>query len=333
MTIVSAKSGIAQLRMGKRWSSTSPLGKDKLTSILKDAEASVTRQSLALRDLCVAARLPKQDLEAFSRESLCQNDEKTSLKAVLSSFKAYCIRISALQGEAESLSKEILELIERNNQQDKETSASVNASDQASTIPEISENEVELEETAPTPQQVPQEISVQDITEYLHGKSIDFSDCYDEESLKKRYLEVKSGTYRPLAKVKTSMTRSEEKTVTKSHGICPIREPPSHDNSYSSQSSGRNNQENMNYGGSSKGAIMGDPYPGAERRMCDPMKFVWEVKQDICRGRGVNSSQVDIWVGPLRLDDTKRMYEYPQCQRTPMEVRMKGDTRINKNLV
>ena len=84
----------------------------------------------------------------------------------------------------------------------------------------------------------------------------------------------------------------------------------------------------MNYGGSPDRELMNDPYPGAERQMCDPMKYVWEVKRDICVRKSVNPEQMDMWCGGIRLEEHRRIYEYPQIQYTPMEVRVRGKSAV-----
>jgi hypothetical protein len=34
---------------------------------------------------------------------------------------------------------------------------------------------------------------------------------------------------------------------------------------------------------------------------------------------------IDIWSGHIRLEDHKRLYDYPTIQQYPLEVRQKGD--------
>ncbi|KNH04834.1 hexokinase-2-like protein [Perkinsela sp. CCAP 1560/4] len=311
----------------RRAFSTANTGNVALIDGIRKASAELKNQSIDLRDMCAAARIPKQTLEASLSNDL--GTKSSDVKSIVSSLKAYCVRVSALQGEAESVCSEMQELISSLDRADREAEP-IATEKAAPTVAEISENEVEIEEPASTSaQNISSGVSVQEMTEYLHAKSIDFSDCFDEESLGKRYIAVKKGTYVPPRK-ESSVAPIAPKVPSDSHKVCAIREPPTYERDSSSGS--KHSQEKMNYGGSSQNAVMQDPYPGAERRMCDPMKYVWEVKQEICQGKGVNSSQVDIWCGPIKLEDHRRMYEYPQCQRTPMEVRMSGDTRINKNL-
>ena len=282
-------------------------------------------QSLDLKDMAAAAHARQQSLENVTQITQGDAQRTNYIESITTSLKSYVLKLRDLQGESDALCNGLREhFLKSNRESSLRRSAGQTTGEEAEkSNTSINEVDIELEEATPD-----SPMTAAELTEYLHEKSVDFSDCFNEDSLRQRYMDVKRGTYKAPKKVQL---KEESRHVTSNEQkISMIREPVVVQNTSNGNRSSE--RERFNYGGSSNCGIMQDPYPGAERRMCDPMKYVWEVKQDICQGRGVNSSQVDIWCGPTKLEDHKRMYEYPQCQRTPMEVRMKGDTRINKNL-
>jgi hypothetical protein len=68
-----------------------------------------------------------------------------------------------------------------------------------------------------------------------------------------------------------------------------------------------------------------DPHPGGVRKMVDPMKYVREVKAEVARDNNVDPANIDLWCNGVKLDDSKRLYEYQQVQHYRIEIRGKGD--------
>jgi hypothetical protein len=183
------------------------------------------------------------------------------------------------------------------------------------------------------------ETPISEITGILHEKTVDFSDCRDAKSLRQRYKDFLDGKFE---KPKES---SAPKYQTQQHNA------PSNSSSSSSSSSSNNNSYNSNYSqqyqnqtyqqqqeqsqphpsyqkptpNTTETGIQADPHPNAVRKQIDTQRFVREVKEEIAKENGVQASQIDIWSGMTKLEDHKRLYEYPNLQANPLEVRQKGD--------
>eukprot|EP00008_Paramoeba_atlantica_P007566 CAMPEP_0201483338 /NCGR_PEP_ID=MMETSP0151_2-20130828/7556_1 /ASSEMBLY_ACC=CAM_ASM_000257 /TAXON_ID=200890 /ORGANISM="Paramoeba atlantica, Strain 621/1 / CCAP 1560/9" /LENGTH=364 /DNA_ID=CAMNT_0047866435 /DNA_START=142 /DNA_END=1236 /DNA_ORIENTATION=- len=345
----------------RSYAAVDPSGRMTRETLLKAAE-EFKGQSLDLRDMCSAARVVKQEAvdiaQQNQRELLSSDTLKQKWDTLLSKIKAYCVRVGTVQGEAASLHDDIQQFLKM---KEPEESSSTSVKDKpaasvetprivrqevreftcTTSSPEdgtpisaevISETEIVIE-SSPDSQQKECENNAEDstpvseITQYLHENGVDFSDCFNAESLRARYRDVKSGAYRPVQKQKETDAAARRRELEAKEERQRQRQESSRSstNTQQNQSSSQHSSQNMNYGGSPSGGLMADPYPGAERRMCDPMKYVWEVKREICAGKSVNPEQMDIWVGGTKLEDHRRIHEYPQVQYSPMEFRVKGD--------
>lgn len=159
-------------------------------------------------------------------------------------------------------------------------------------------------------------MKITDMTKELYEQGVNFSDCLDAKTLRQRYRDYKSGRISPgVIAGKTasqgSQTNTEQPRMPQrsSHQSTnqqppPPPPPPPH---------------------SSQTGLTQDPYPNAQRKMVDPMKFVWQVKQEVASEKGIDPAAVDLWSGKMKLDDQKRLYDYPSIQSYPIEVRQKGD--------
>ncbi|KAG5502045.1 hypothetical protein JKF63_04322 [Porcisia hertigi] len=182
---------------------------------------------------------------------------------------------------------------------------------------EVETIEVEVE---PTPQEDAVEtMRVTDITKELYERGINFSDCMDARTLRQRYRDVLTGKISTPANPTSSSASkgfTEPLTANTSQPRMPQRAPPQqHQYQYQQQQSTT----------SADGGITNDPYPNAHRKMVDPMKFVYQIKQELALEKGIDAGAVDLWSGKIKLDDNKRLYDYPSIQSYPIEVRQKGD--------
>lgn len=168
-------------------------------------------------------------------------------------------------------------------------------------------------------------MKITDLTKELFEKGIDFSDCLDARSLRQRYKEYVSGTL--SATPSATHNQSDEHVSTSTTVIPQPRMPSKPKHSYDHQmnptSTDHHHHQHQQQHAQSNG-IAADPYPNAERRMLDPMKYVWQVKLDIAQEKGVRAEDIELWSSQTRLDDAKRLYDYPSIQSYPLEVRQKG---------
>lgn len=171
---------------------------------------------------------------------------------------------------------------------------------------ETIEIEVEPEGESATDTTGVDSMKITDITTDLYERGINFSDCLDAKSLRQRYKDVLAGKY--------AAPVSQQQKQNTSQPTMP-RKADTHD--YQHQYNGTPN--------TSESGLAHDPYPNAHRKMVDPMRYVADVKQELCAEKGIDPSSVELWSGKVRLDDKKRLYDYPTVQSYPIEVRQKGD--------
>lgn len=211
------------------------------------------------------------------------------------------------------------------------------ASKEGSTAPKEGEEEIEVETieievepaegsgsgagAAATEQDDPVDsMKITDITKELYERGVNFADCLDARSLRQRYRDVLSG------KIRSGYTGGTQSSAGK-----PYTEPlkPNGPGSESTQPRAPPRPQYQHYQqpppNTNESGLATDPYPNAERKMVDPMKHVWEIKQEIATEKGVDPASVDLWSGKTKLEDSKRLYDYPSIQNYPIEVRQKGD--------
>lgn len=192
------------------------------------------------------------------------------------------------------------------------TTSSTSAASAAA--PEIEVESVEIEESSDSK-------SITDITRELHDKNIDFSDCMDSKSLRTRYQEYLDGKVKPPTftppKAKQAQPAQPPRSAYQS-------QPPSSSPS-SSSSQPRQQQQQQARPNTTETGLTPDPHPGAERRQIDGSKFVWEVKAEMAREKGLDPQQLDMWCGMVKMEDQKRIYEVPGVQTYPIQIRQKGD--------
>ncbi|GET89634.1 hypothetical protein, conserved [Leishmania tarentolae] len=198
-----------------------------------------------------------------------------------------------------------------------ETSSSAGARKEEAIEVETIEIDVE-----PTAQEDPVEtMKVTDITKELYERGINFSDCMDARTLRQRYRDVLSGKI-PSTGTQSSPSASKAFTEPLSVNSNQPRMPqrgPSQQHQYQYQQQQQSSNSHTGTG------ITNDPYPNAHRKMVDPMKFVYQIKQELALEKGIDAAAVDLWSGKIKLDDNKRLYDYPSIQSYPIEVRQKGD--------
>lgn len=181
---------------------------------------------------------------------------------------------------------------------------------EAQTELEVETIDIEIEtDEAPQTKSPADTMSITEITKDLYERGINFADCLDAKSLRQRYRDVLAGRVNPPAPPKSTPDRSASYNTTS-------QPPPPPRPQYQQQQQQSNTTET---------GIAHDPHPGADRRMIDPMKFVWEVKQEFSKEKGVDPNNVALWSGKTLLEDHKRLYDYPSIQSFPIEVRQKGD--------
>ncbi|CCW65037.1 unnamed protein product [Phytomonas sp. EM1] len=158
-----------------------------------------------------------------------------------------------------------------------------------------------------------------DITKELYERGVDFSDCLDANSLRQRYDDVLNG------KICTQKTFSSSTSTTGNS----YAEPFATNTDQPQVPSRPQYSEDQSYipplPNTETTGLAHDPYPNAMRKMVDAMKFVWQIKQELAAEKGINPSSVDLWSGKVKLEDHKRLYDYPTAQSHPIEVRHKGD--------
>jgi hypothetical protein len=159
------------------------------------------------------------------------------------------------------------------------------------------------------------QMSITDITKDLYERGVNFSDCLDAKSLRQRYRDVLSGKVESKAQSPPKAAASSQQYNTTQQPPPPPR-PQYHQQQYQQQSTPNTTETNIAH----------DPYPNAHRKMIDPMKYVWEVKQELAKEKNIDPNSVDLWSGKHKLEDHKRLYDYPSIQSYPIEVRQKGDS-------
>eukprot|EP00759_Apiculatamorpha_spiralis_P031580 PhF_6_TR33467/c0_g1_i1/m.48815 len=349
-------------------SSTAELGRQDATKTLSKISEEFKGQSLDLKDMCNAARVALKeatDLQARLAKMEADENLKNKVQGLVGSLKAYSVRLGTVQGESQSLQADIDSILKG---QWKKDSAGTGAAT-ATKKPEPVEPEIVVEppSSKPTPPKPTQpestaeiieeteilvetvesqtsnkgtsfeseasKLSVTEITEFLHDKDVNFADCFDAASLRKRYVEVKSGKYEDASKRKKlhDLERKREEEIRanatkakQNSGTGPVRD---FNQGGGSSNTTNNNNSSNSYGGSQSTGLVQDPFPGAERKMVDPMKYVWEVKEEICKSKGMNPSLVDLWCGYTLLEDHRRVYDYPMVANNALEFRNKGDIK------
>eukprot|EP00758_Cryptobia_borreli_P000102 Tbor_TRINITY_DN10142_c0_g1::TRINITY_DN10142_c0_g1_i1::g.17233::m.17233 len=166
--------------------------------------------------------------------------------------------------------------------------------------------EVEIEPTEPDG--LP---SIPEIIKALHEGAVDFSDCRDANSLRHKYQDFLDGKFKQSSNAYKPQEPQKQP---------PKPKPPQSSYAGSSTASYRPPTPN-----SHETSLASDPFPNGERRMLDPMLFVYQVKADIAKSKGMQPENIDLWSGSTRLNDHKRLYDYPTIQQFPIEVRNKGD--------
>lgn len=184
---------------------------------------------------------------------------------------------------------------------------------------EVESIDIEIEEETSDPSPA-DNISITDITKDLFERGVNFSDCLDAKSLRQRYRDVLSGKIASKSQAPpktTSSSASSQQQYNTTQQPPPPPRPQYHQQQYQQQQQTPNTTETN---------IAHDPYPNAHRKMIDPMKYVWEVKQELAKEKGIDPNSVDLWSGKHKLEDHKRLYDYPSIQSYPIEVRQKGDS-------
>ncbi|CBH13937.1 hypothetical protein, conserved [Trypanosoma brucei gambiense DAL972] len=178
----------------------------------------------------------------------------------------------------------------------------------------VEEIEVETIEVEVEPQESPADtMKITDITKELYEKGVNFSDCLDAQSLRQRYRDVLSGRIPPGIQAGSTSKKPLDLEMNKHQPRMPSN------NSHTNQ---RQYQQQNN---TTESGIAHDPYPNAYRKMVDPMKHVWELKNELAAEKGIDPSSVDLWSGKTKLEDHKMLYDYPSVQSYPIEVRQRGD--------
>lgn len=158
-------------------------------------------------------------------------------------------------------------------------------------------------------------MKVTDITKELYEKGVNFSDCMDARTLRQRYRDVLSG------RIPSSAASPKPPSSTK-ETLAPNPDQPRMP--HRSQAPPQQQQQQQRQSTSESG-LATDPYPNAHRKMVDPMKYIYQIKEEVAAEKGIDPRNVDLWSGKVKLDDSKRLYDYPSVQSYPIEVRQKGD--------
>lgn len=157
-------------------------------------------------------------------------------------------------------------------------------------------------------------MSITQITQDLYERGVNFSDCLDAKTLRQRYRDVLAGKVQGAANPAASKKPQQQYTN---------QPPPPPRPQYQQASSQQSYQQQPP--NTTETGIASDPYPNAHRKMIDPMKYVWEVKNELAVEKSIDPKSVELWSGKIRLEDHKRLYDYPSIQSYPIEVRQKGD--------
>ena len=182
----------------------------------------------------------------------------------------------------------------------------------------VDESEIEVESVEVDGSSV-DDTPITDITRELHDKGIDFSDCLDAKSLRKRYREYLDGKFAEQAQAAPRQKSQSPQTDTP-----PKASDPKKSTSWYEDEKYQQYRQQAAPNQSEKGVTI-DPNPGANRRMIDPMKYVRELKVELAAEHNVPPERIDLWSGKMMLDDNRRVYEYPGIQHNPVEIRAKGD--------
>jgi len=153
-------------------------------------------------------------------------------------------------------------------------------------------------------------LSVTEITEYLHERGIDFGDCLDTASLRRRYRLVAMGKYVDPEKQKL---RDEFERKRAGEGL--PREPlmPT-----------RVLQDDPAASGGS--AVVPDPHPGTSRVVVDRNRYIYEVKVDACKAHGADPDTIEVVCNGVVLEDHRRILDYPDMSQYRVELRKKKKT-------
>ena len=152
---------------------------------------------------------------------------------------------------------------------------------------EIPPQDIEVEPIDPI-----DEKSVTEITEELYNKGVDFSDCRDAKALRQRYKDVQAGKFQP------------KKAAT------PPPPPPPRSNPYTPPPPN-----------TSEKGLAQDPHPGSQRKMVDPNRLVGDLKLELSRENNLSPHTIGLFCAGVRMDETKRVSDYPQVQYHQIEIR------------
>ncbi|EKF33887.1 hypothetical protein MOQ_002416 [Trypanosoma cruzi marinkellei] len=179
----------------------------------------------------------------------------------------------------------------------------------------VEEIEVETIEVEVEPNESPADsMKITDITKELYERGVNFSDCLDARTLRQRYKDVLAGKFSPGISPGTAASSPAAAEANTNQPPMPQHRL------YQQQQQQQQQQPNTNESG-----LAHDPYPNAYRKMVDPMKHVWELKNELAAEKGIDPKSVDLWSGKCKLEDHKLLYDYPSVQNYPIEVRQKGD--------
>lgn len=335
----------------------------RFLSLTSEARDVITRQLGALKEECKGQGLDLADMGDASRAAM--RSLQDSLKRVSvddetfqgkyttlsASLKAYTARLSNLQSEARSIQSEadaLLRLIwgaeappraasfaspptaakeaeesvappaaapvDERPPAERVEAERVQGSLRETKREEAPVEEIEVEtievETSDSPADT---MKITDITKDLYERGVNFSDCLDARTLRQRYKDVLSGKIPPGVGPGSPAVNSGAAETNTNQPRMPQHRP--YQQNYHQQQ-----QPNTNEAG-----LAHDPYPNAYRKMVDPMKHVWELKNELAAEKGIDPKSVDLWSGKCKLEDHKLLYDYPSVQSYPIEVRQKGD--------
>ncbi|RNF15910.1 uncharacterized protein Tco025E_05346 [Trypanosoma conorhini] len=184
----------------------------------------------------------------------------------------------------------------------------------------VEEIEVETIEVEVEPNESPADtMKITDITKDLYERGVNFSDCLDARTLRQRYRDVLAGKLSPGIHPGTPTSTPQAAEANTNQPRMPEHRP------YQQQPQQYYQQQQQQQANTSESGLAHDPYPNAYRKMVDPMKHVWELKNELAAEKGIDPKSVDLWSGKCKLEDHKVLYDYPSVQSYPIEVRQKGD--------
>ncbi|KEG12566.1 hypothetical protein DQ04_01611080 [Trypanosoma grayi] len=187
----------------------------------------------------------------------------------------------------------------------------------------VEEIEVETIEVEVEPQQDPADtMKITDITKELYERGVNFSDCLDARTLRQRYKDVLSGKIPPGIHPGSPVEKPGAAEINTNQPRMPQQRSYYQQQQQQQQQSTPPPPPPPN---TSESGLAHDPYPNAYRKMVDPMKHVWELKNELAAEKGIDPNSVDLWSGKMKLEDHKLLYDYPSVQSYPIEVRQKGD--------